>query len=356
LFQTFTQADTSTTRKYGGSGLGLALTRRFCQLMGGDVTVNSVPGESSTFTIKVPASVAEIETETPVPADAQSTNGHVVMGDDGTLPAIGTSVLVIDDDAGQRDMMRRFLTAEGFIVQTAGDGEEGLRLARRLLPLAITLDVMMPGMDGWTLLSMLKADPTVCNIPVIMLTMMDDKKRGYALGAANYLTKPTNRKRLTEILKRYSCLHPPCPILLVEGHTSRRQMMRSMLEKDGWTVSEAENGRTALKKIAENRPSLILLDVMMADMEAFELAAELHRHDEWHSIPIVVVTVNDLTREELHLFSGNVRTVLDRGESSREELMHQVRDLITGWGSTPGRKVPLDESSMDIRMKVNSDA
>src|SRR5687767_6884471 len=193
LFQDFTQADASTTRKCGGSGLGLALTRRFCQMMGGDVTVNSVPGESSTFTIKVPATVAEpetVETEVVAPEESQAVIPQGIRVGVEALPPTGSSVLVIDDDAKQRDLMRRFLTGEGFLVQTASDGEEGLRLARRLLPVAITLDVMMPGMDGWSVLSKLKADPAVCNIPVIMLTMMDDRKRGYALGAANYITKP----------------------------------------------------------------------------------------------------------------------------------------------------------------------
>src|SRR5205085_6225697 len=134
---------------------------------------------------------------------------------------------------------------EGFTVQTASDGEEGLRLARQLRPVAITLDVMMPGLDGWTVLSMLKADASVCHIPVIMLTMMDDKKRGYALGAANYMTKPIDRTRLAQILKKYRCPHPPCPVLLVEDDAATRQMMCSMLERAGWSVAEAENGRVA---------------------------------------------------------------------------------------------------------------
>ena len=153
-----------------------------------------------------------------------------------------------------------------------GSGEEGLHLARRFLPIAITLDVMMPGMDGWTVLSRLKADPDVCHIPVIMLTMMDDKKRGYALGAANYLTKPTDRKRLAQILQKYSCPHPPCPVLLVEGDGEARQMMRSTLEKAGWAVSEAGNRRDALARVAENRPVLILLDLMMPQMDGFQFA------------------------------------------------------------------------------------
>ncbi len=324
LFQTFTQADTSTTRKFGGSGLGLALTRRFCQMMGGDVTVNSVPGQSSTFTIKVPALVSELENSepdvaTPVAPQAVAIAGSVREVAE-ALPPIGSSVLVIDDDPVQRELMRRFLAGEGFLVQTASNGEEGLRLARTLLPVAITLDVMMPGMDGWTVLATLKADSTV-----------------RALGAADYTTKPVDRKRLLQILKKYSCPHPPCPVLLVGDDATTRQMMRSMLEKAGWAVSEAENGRVALECVAANRPVLILLDLMVSDTDGFEFAAELHRHAEWRSIPIVVLTAKDLTADELLLLNDNVHQIVDKGGRSREELMHEVRDLLSGWAAPSER-------------------
>lgn len=341
LFQTFTQADTSTTRKFGGSGLGLALTRKFCQLMGGDVTVNSVPGVSSTFTIKVPADVYLVEPEdnnVVILCDAVAPRASGAIAISEPLPSKGSSVLVIDDDAVQRDLMQRFLTGKGFTVHTASSGEEGLRLARRLIPVAITLDVMMPGMDGWTVLSKLKADPAISSIPVIMLTMMDDKKRGFALGAADYITKPIDRKRLAQVLKQYSCQSPPCPLLLVEDDTDTRTMMRTMLEKAGWCVSEAENGRVALERVAENRPALVLLDLMMPEMDGFEFAATLHRHPEWRSIPIVVLTAKDLTAEDLKELNGSVHSIFDKAGCSREELMNQVRDLLAGSAVVAGDK------------------
>jgi len=330
LFQTFSQADTSTTREFGGTGLGLALTRCFCQLMGGDVSVTSIPGQSSTFTIRVPAVVRDPEqpdAKAAVPSEAQMAEAE---GEE-INPAPGRSVLVIDDDAIQRDLMSRFLISEGFTVRTASDGEEGLRLARSLRPLAITLDVMMPGVDGWTVLSMLKADTLIGPIPVIMLTMVDDKKRGYALGAADYITKPTDHKRLSEILKKYSCTDPPCPILLVEDDSMTRRMMRVMLEKIGWVVTEAENGRVALEQVAQNRPNLILLDLMMPEMDGFEFATELHKHSEWRSIPMVVLTGKDLTAADLRRLNGNVHTILDKRGVSRMDLMVLVRDLLESW-------------------------
>jgi signal transduction histidine kinase/DNA-binding response OmpR family regulator len=357
LFQTFSQADASTTRKFGGTGLGLALTRRFCQLMGGDVTVNSVPGESSTFTVKVPASVHELEypeAEAGVSAITPMTVAQGARADIEALPLPGTSVLVIDDDAVQRDLTRRFLTSEGFVVQTASDGEEGLRLARLLLPMAITLDVMMPGMDGWTVLSKLKADAAVCNIPVIMLTMMDDKNRGFALGAVDYITKPTNCKRLAQTLKKYGCLDVPCPVLLVEDDGVLRQMIRITLEKAGWVVTEAENGRAALEQLAANRPAVILLDLMIAEMNGFEFVAEMHQHREWRSIPIVVLTAKDLTPDDLLRLNGSVHTIIDKAGCARDELMYQVRDLLAGWAVPPQHNSSPDEIEMEEKVRVRS--
>ena len=344
LFQAFSQADASTTREFGGTGLGLALTRRFCQMMGGDVTVSSAPGEGSTFTINIPARVDEAvmdelaETELPFTAD------DVMAGapDAITLTQPGTGVLVIDDDATQRDLMRRFLEKEGFPVQTAGGGEQGLALARQLKPLAITLDVMMPGMDGWRVLSELKADPELSEIPVIMLTMVDDKKRGYALGAADYVTKPIDRQRLSAILSKFMCAHPPCPVLIVDDEEVNRQLLRPMLEKQGWVVSEAANGREALERVEENRPALVLLDLMMPEMDGFEFAATLHQNPEWRSIPIVVLTAKDLTEADRLRLNGYVEKVLQKSGQSREELLQQVRDLVVACAIAPPEIVAAD--------------
>ena len=330
LFQDFTQADASTTRKFGGTGLGLALTRRFCQMMGGDVTLNSAAGEGSVFTIKLPAVVAEPKLEDSAEAAlavAPSSNGAAGDGA-GELPDAASCVLVIDDDPAQRELMQRFLHKEGFRVCVASGGQEGLRLARQLRPVAITLDVMMPGMDGWSVLAALKADVALREIPVIMLTMVDDPERGFTLGAADYATKPVNRHRLSKILRKYTCSDPPCPVLVVEDDPATRALTRSILEKEGWAVREAENGRVALESMERERPRLILLDLMMPEMDGFEFADRVRRHPEWHSIPIVVVTAHDLTFEERRRLSGYVETILQKAGDSRETLLRQVRERL----------------------------
>jgi signal transduction histidine kinase/CheY-like chemotaxis protein len=332
LFQPFTQADASTTRRFGGTGLGLSLTRRFCQMMRGDVTIHSVPGEGSVFTIKLPASSSETVPE-PVIAQvdrrthrvSEVANGRFVSE---PLPAEGTCVLVIDDDPLQRDLMQRYLRKEGFVVRTASGGVEGLRMARSLLPAAITLDVMMPDMDGWSVLSELKDDAVLRSIPVIMLTMVDDPARGFTLGASDYATKPVNRRRLSKILKKFTCLRPPCPVLVIDDDEGTRRVTKTMMEGEGWTVSEASNGLEALRSMEVHRPSLIFLDLMMPEMDGFAFAAEVRRHPEWRSIPIVVVTAHDLTSEDRRLLNGNVETILRKHGDSREDLLEQVRDLL----------------------------
>jgi CheY-like chemotaxis protein/anti-sigma regulatory factor (Ser/Thr protein kinase) len=331
LFQPFTQADASTTRRFGGTGLGLSLTRRFCQIMSGDVTVHSAAGEGSVFTIKLPAIVPDPSNSVAVEERRRATAllDSSGMDDTDSLPAPGTCVLVVDDDPVQRELMQRYLGREGFIVRAASGGVEGLELARQLLPAAITLDVMMPDMDGWTVLEALKADPALRDVPVIMLTMVDDPERGFALGASDYATKPVNRVRLSQIVRKHMCADPPCPVLLVDDDASFRDVTRVMLEKEGWSVAEAENGAAALKSMEVKRPSLIFLDLFMPVMNGFEFAAEVRQHPEWRSIPIIVITSQDLTSDDRRRLNGYVQTVLQKQGDSRDSLLQQVRDALT---------------------------
>jgi CheY-like chemotaxis protein len=234
-------------------------------------------------------------------------------------------VLVIDDEPTVRDLMQRFLVKEGFRVALATGGEEGVRLAMELRPDAITLDVMMPGMDGWAVLSALKAAPDLADIPVIMLTIVDDKNLGYALGASDYLTKPLDRERLLSVLNKY---RRDAPVLVVDDDAALRELLRRILEGAGYTVVEAENGRVALERLRTMAPGVILLDLMMPEMDGFEFVAEVRRHEAWRAIPIVVVTAKELTAEDRQRLNGYVERILQKGAYTRDTLLTEVRDLV----------------------------
>jgi CheY-like chemotaxis protein len=191
----------------------------------------------------------------------------------------------------------------------------------------ITLDVMMPGMDGWTVLAALKSDTELAEIPVIMLTIVDNKNLGYALGAADYVTKPIDRGRLASVLLRHRGAADNTA-LVVEDDADSREMLRRLLESNGWAVLVAENGRTALEKLEHGRPSVVLLDLMMPEMDGFEFLTEMHRHDEWNQIPVIVITAKELTAEDRARLNGHVTRVLQKGIYSRDELLEQVSRLI----------------------------
>ena len=326
LFQEFTQAHADTYKQYGGTGLGLAISRRFANMLQGDITVESEAGEGSVFTLILPERVLPPREEGQ-PAELPDDDDLDVEETD-PVPGLGT-ILVIDDDETVRELIRRFLTRDGFHVVTAPSGQEGLRLAQELHPTAITLDVMMPEMDGWTVLSQLKADESTAEIPVILLTMVSDRSMGYALGATDYLSKPVNRTRLAGVLRRYRCATPPCPVLVVEDDDATRELMVRMLQKEGWTVAEATNGRQALERVSENLPELILLDLTMPEMDGFDFVAELRKRPAWRRIPVVVVTAMELSEEDLRRLHGSVQSILHKGGSSQENLLVEVQEAVS---------------------------
>jgi len=318
MFQAFSQADASTVRKYGGTGLGLAITRHFCRMMGGDVTVASEAGKGSTFTIRLPAEVREPGKEPddkPAPALDQ-------------LPKDGNTVLVVDDDPSARDLLKRFLNKEGFHVECATNGPEALALVKTVRPTVITLDVMMPGMDGWSVLSKLKEDPATADIPVVVLTIVDDKHFGHALGATEYLTKPVDRDRLAAIIHKLRPPSAPGQVLVVDDDADLREMLVRTLAREGWTAATAVDGREGLEKVAARKPDLILLDLMMPRMDGFEFVAELRQRPEWRAIPIIVITAKSLTNEDRRMLEGHVQKVLLKGDFSHDKLLKELREIV----------------------------
>jgi len=323
LFQAFSQADASTTKKFGGTGLGLVITRHFCRLLGGDISVASRMGAGSTFTITLPDQASEPhQSAAPAEADLELPRTNSI---DTALNAV--TVLVVDDDPAARDLLTTNLGREGYRTVQARGGEEALELARKLRPDAITLDVLMPKKDGWSVLGALKADPELCDIPVIMVTVAPDRGIGLSLGAAEVMTKPVDRAELTSLLRQL--LSRDGPILVVEDDLATRETVRHTIEKMGLTVAEVTNGRLALAWLAANpAPAVILLDLMMPEMDGFEFLDTFNSRAEWRHVPVVVITAKQLTAAERALLSGQARSVIRKGASIDRDIAEAIRKAV----------------------------
>ncbi len=319
LFQRFQQADSSTTRKFGGTGLGLSLTKAFADMLGGTVMVESVSGEGSVFTLVLPA------THVPGTVEEPSSGLDPAMPAEGATEGSGQDlVLVIDDDADQRTLMTRFLGREGFRVQVAADGKTGLDLARQLHPRAILLDVMMPGIDGWSVLSELKADPDLSDTPVVMVTGVDERSLAASLGASDYMLKPVRWDRFSQVMDRFRT--PEGGILLVEDDAAARLHLRAILEKDGWSVAEAGDGREGLRQATAHRPEVVLLDLNMPVMDGFDFLKELRALPGCADLPVVVLTAQDLTRDDRRRLRG-ASQILNKGDISLRSLVERLHGL-----------------------------
>jgi PAS domain S-box-containing protein len=310
IFRPFTQANALTARKYGGTGLGLSLSKHFCEMMGGEITVSSELGLGSTFCVRLPSCVRQ----------------QALAGNE--TETAKANVLVIDDDPSIRDYLAKSLAAEGICVSTASDGEEGLRLAREHRPAVIFLDVLMPRTDGWAVLNALKCDSILADVPVVMMTIFNEAEMGYLLGASEYLAKPIDRERLVAVLKKYCPLNSSIDVLVVEDEAATRQVIHRTLAKQGWIVAEAANGRIALEQMARHKPSFILLDLLMPEMDGFEFLTEVRKNEAWRSIPVIILTSKDLTASERNLMDGNVKKILQKGACGRESLLREMRHIV----------------------------
>ena len=321
IFEAFTQADSSTTRKFGGTGLGLTITREFCRLIGGEATVQSSLGLGSTFTLRLPATFSATQ---PVPVPFSSELQSILLEEDSSQPL----VLLIDDDLTIHDLVRRFLHKEGFRTVCAQNGVDGLEMALRLQPAVIVLDVMMPTMDGWSVLSRLKGDPQLSDIPVVMLTMVDDKAMGYTLGVDDYMLKPIERVDFVGVLRKFCDQSNPGTVLVVEDDDTSRELVRDMLQKDHYHVIEARNGIEALERVQTNAPALILLDLMMPEMDGFEFASAVRKLPHMLHVPIVVMTAKDITAEDHLRLNGHVSRVMQKGMYRRDDLLTEIRSRL----------------------------
>ena len=315
LFQSFVQADASTTKRYGGTGLGLAITKRFSEALGGNVSVESEPGKGSTFTITLPDRRSKDEVADIAPPS--------VVPEPGDAPL----VLVVDDDASARKLLTAVLHKEGLRVAEAEAGERAIALARRIRPDLITLDIVMPRMDGWSVLTALKSDPDLASIPVVVVTITTDRGVALSLGAADFMTKPIERGRLVSVLD--TLLRGRGTVLLVEDDEESRALTRRQLQRLNVEVIEARNGREAIDWLSRNAaPGMILLDLVMPEMDGFSMLDEIKKHPQWQRIPVVILTGKELTAMERELLQGRVHNVLAKGSVSANDLAAVVRQLL----------------------------
>jgi signal transduction histidine kinase/DNA-binding response OmpR family regulator len=324
LFQEFSQAETTTSRQFGGTGLGLAITRRLCRMMGGDVTVTSELGKGSTFTIRLPAEGAQAA----APTTQLAAPERPAVAATPRKGANGKTILVVDDDATARELISGYLLDAGFEVVSAANGVQAIKMARELRPVAITLDVVMPELDGWTVLSALKGDPDLASIPVIMVTIADEKQRAFALGATGYLLKPIDRIKLFNLLTPWRAASGPTRVLVVEDDPDQLQSIGMALAQPNWQVIEATNGRIALDKVRESVPDAIILDLMMPEMDGFDFMANLQANGDWQGIPVFVVTALDLNERDRSRLNGGIEKILRKGNFSTRDLVSQIRAVL----------------------------
>ncbi|HQS02336.1 MAG TPA: response regulator [Halothiobacillus sp.] len=324
LFQVFSQADASTTRKYGGSGLGLSISRHFARMMGGDIVASSTPNEGSVFTIVLPRIVA-------LPAVNSAPITEVLPTRPTDTPAEGAlgTILVIDDDPAVHDLIRRSMGRAGYRVITASNGSEGLAMARAEHPHFITLDIMMPGIDGWSVLTTLKAEPELKDIPVFILTMTHEKSLGYALGAAQFLTKPVNRDALLDLLKQYAPHPKNCHVLIIDDDANNRDLLKRVFEPEGTRVSEATDGQSGLDWLNANPPpDLVILDLMMPTMDGFTFLDALGQNSRFDALPVVVLTAKTLTETDRERLQTRALHIIERQGQSEEAIIARLQAQI----------------------------
>jgi len=350
LFNAFSQADMSTTRRYGGTGLGLTISQKFCRLMGGEITVESQLGKGSVFTISLPVHIKEpIDTKIEKDNEEQSLDssmvGRVRKPDRREVRherrSKTSTVLIVDDDPMACELQQRHLSKQSYDVVCAKSGEEGIRKINELIPDVILLDVMLTDMSGWQVLTYVKSQPQLVHIPVIMLTMINEKSTAYSLGATAYLSKPIDREELTSTVNKCVRKAGQDTILVIDDDADARKLARLVLENDGYTVVEAENGYLGLMRVAERVPSIILLDLLMPNMNGHEFLNELELNERWENVPVIALTAMELDENERESLEKRVSMVIQKGAYSIDHVLSAVREIL-------GKKQQLETQNVNF--------
>lgn len=323
IFDEFEQANSTFSRKYGGAGLGLALTKKLVELHGGNITVESIPGEGSTFSFLIPVT-SPVESKAPETVGAVDLN-FPWMKEDAPL------ILVVEDDLPSAEILTLHLTQAGYKVAHAFDGEEALKKARSLKPFAITLDVMLPHKDGWEVLQELKSDQETAEIPVIIHSVVNNKELAFALGATDYLLKPLDRKALITKLEEISVSKGkkilPLSILIIESEDAVTNHFKELLEPQGFLIYTASEGKRGIELSSALRPGVILLDFTLSDMLGFDVIKEIRENPSTKDIPIFILTERDISVEDRMSLVGKIERIVQKHAFDTKEFVEHIKEL-----------------------------
>lgn len=316
VFEEFSQEDSSTTRIYGGTGLGLSLVKKFCELMGGSIKLESEKGKGSVFTVTIPRNI--------------STSDNIVEDiKEGQQVEHGKKViLVVDDDKTARDLIKRNLEKEGYVVFTASTGDEAIEIANNKNPHLITLDVMMPKKSGWETLKELREYIKFKETPVIMVSMLDDDNTAKGLGADDYLKKPVDRERLISAITKQKEKMKNNNIMIIDDLKDNRDIVKRHLKDYNFNFSEAENGKDAIEKLLKKPVDGIILDLMMPVMDGFEFLTHIKEYAKLKNIPIIVLTAKDLNSDEVINIEKDVSLIIQKTDLGEKVIKELVNNLV----------------------------